>query len=150
MSNIYTTVEILENTTEVSLVEKDAIEIDISEDITTVEINNLAVPTQASAEVNDLTAAVTWANVPDAYITRSSVVQHQAALSISESQISDLQKFVQENAPSGAGVREGALWYQTSTDNLYVYREVSPNVLNWVPVIIGSEENSDTLDGGLY
>lgn len=33
-------------------------------------------------EVNDLTAAVTWANVPDAYITQSSVVQHEGALTM--------------------------------------------------------------------
>ena len=31
-------------------------------------------------EINDLTAAVTWANVPDANITESSVTQHEAAL----------------------------------------------------------------------
>lgn len=42
-----------------------------------------------TAEINDLTAAVVWANVPDANITQSSVTQHQAALSITESQISD-------------------------------------------------------------
>jgi hypothetical protein len=42
-----------------------------------------------TTETNDLTAAVTWANVPDANITQSSVTQHQAALSITESQISD-------------------------------------------------------------
>jgi hypothetical protein len=46
------------------------------------------------AEVNDLTSAVTWANVPDANITQSSVTQHQAALSITESQISDLQSYL--------------------------------------------------------
>jgi len=40
-------------------------------------------------ETNDLSTAVTWANVPDANITQSSVTQHQAALSITESQISD-------------------------------------------------------------
>ena len=40
-------------------------------------------------ETNNLTASVTWANVPDANITQSSVTQHQAALSITESQISD-------------------------------------------------------------
>jgi len=45
-------------------------------------------------EVNDLTAAVTWANVPDANITQSSVTQHQAALSITESQISDLGNYL--------------------------------------------------------
>jgi hypothetical protein len=39
------------------------------------------------SEVNDLSAAVTWANVPDANITESSVTQHQAALAITQSQI---------------------------------------------------------------
>jgi len=50
-------------------------------------------------ETNDLTAAVTWANVPDANITQSSVTQHQAALSITESQISDLGTYLTD-APS--------------------------------------------------
>jgi hypothetical protein len=45
-------------------------------------------------ETNDLSSAVTWANVPDANITQSSVTQHQAALSITESQISDLQSYI--------------------------------------------------------
>ena len=44
-------------------------------------------------EVNDLTSAVTWANVPDANITQSSVTQHEAALSLLESQITDLQHY---------------------------------------------------------
>lgn len=46
-----------------------------------------AVRSTVGAESNDLTAAVTWANVPDANITESSVTQHQAALSIAESQL---------------------------------------------------------------
>ena len=45
-------------------------------------------------ETNDLTASVTWANVPDVNITESSVTQHQAALSVTESQISDLQPYI--------------------------------------------------------
>ena len=49
------------------------------------------------AEVNDLSTTVTWANVPDAYITQTSVTQHQAALSITESQISDLQSYLTEH-----------------------------------------------------
>jgi hypothetical protein len=48
----------------------------------------------AVSEVNDLTASVTWANVPDANITQSSVTQHQGALSITESQISDLGTYL--------------------------------------------------------
>lgn len=47
-----------------------------------------------ASEVNDLSTAVTWVNVPDAYITQSSVTQHQAALSITESQISDLGSYI--------------------------------------------------------
>ena len=50
---------------------------------------------QSFTETNDLTAAVTWANVPDANITQSSVTQHQAALSITESQISDLGTYLE-------------------------------------------------------
>jgi len=58
---------------------------------TTADGLNWATP---STETNDLTASVTWANVPDANITQSSVTQHQAALSITESQISDLQTYL--------------------------------------------------------
>src|SRR5210317_688384 len=47
-----------------------------------------------TTETNDLSSAVTWANVPDANITESSVTQHQAALSVTESQISDLQSYI--------------------------------------------------------
>jgi hypothetical protein len=47
-----------------------------------------------TTETNDLSSAVTWANVPDVNITQSSVTQHQAALSITESQISDLQSYL--------------------------------------------------------
>lgn len=49
-----------------------------------------------TTETNDLTASVTWANVPDANITQSSVTQHQAALSITESQISDLGAYAEQ------------------------------------------------------
>jgi hypothetical protein len=48
-------------------------------------------------ETNDLSTAVTWANVPDSNITQSSVTQHQAALSVTESQISDLQSYITGN-----------------------------------------------------
>ena len=45
-------------------------------------------------ETNDLTSAVTWANVPDANITESSVVQYSGSLLILESQIVDLQNYL--------------------------------------------------------
>jgi len=46
------------------------------------------------SEVNDLTASVTWANVPDANITESSVVQHSGALQVTESQVVDLGSYI--------------------------------------------------------
>ena len=45
-------------------------------------------------ETNDLSSVVTWVNVPNANITQGSVTQHQAALSITESQISDLGSYI--------------------------------------------------------
>jgi hypothetical protein len=60
--------------------------------ITESQISDLG--TYLTTETNDLTASVTWANVPDANITESSVTQHQTALSITESQISDLQTYL--------------------------------------------------------
>ena len=45
-------------------------------------------------ETNDLTSAVTWTNIPDANVPSSAVTQHQANLSITESQISDLQSYL--------------------------------------------------------
>ena len=47
-----------------------------------------------NTEINDLTANVTWANVPDDNITQSSVVQHSGAIRITESQIVDLQSYL--------------------------------------------------------
>lgn len=44
-------------------------------------------------EINDLSDVVTWATVPNAFISESSVVQHESALTITESQISDLNHF---------------------------------------------------------
>jgi hypothetical protein len=40
-------------------------------------------------EVNDLSAAVTWANIPDANVPQTAVTQHEGALAIAESQITD-------------------------------------------------------------
>ena len=47
-----------------------------------------------TAELNNLSSAVTWVNVPNANITQASVTQHQTALSITESQISDLGSYL--------------------------------------------------------
>ena len=60
--------------------------------ITESQISDLQ--TYLTTESNNLTSAVTWADVPDANITQSSVTQHEAALSITESQITDLGSYL--------------------------------------------------------
>ena len=60
-----------------------------------------------TAETNDLSSAVTWANVPDAYITQTSVTQHEASLAITESQITDLGSYISDftfSVTAGSGV----------------------------------------------
>jgi hypothetical protein len=49
------------------------------------DISNLQ--SYLTSEVNDLSAAVTWANIPDANVPASAVTQHEAALTIIEGQI---------------------------------------------------------------
>tara|TARA_R110000772_G_scaffold54130_1_gene123493 strand:+ start:2803 stop:3573 length:771 start_codon:yes stop_codon:yes gene_type:complete len=60
-----------------------------------VRLNGAWSINSGGTEANDLTAAVTWANVPDANITAGSVTQHEAALSITESQVSDLGTYLE-------------------------------------------------------
>lgn len=79
-----------------------------------------------SAETNDLTAAVTWANVPNANITESSVTQHQAALSITESQISDLGTYL--SSSSSINVLSDVNTSGVSTDDVLQW-----NGASWVP-----------------
>lgn len=55
--------------------------------------------------------------------------------------------YVQSTQP--ASPNEGDMWYNTTTEDLLVYRETSTNVFNWIPLSTGAGD-SDTLDGGAY
>ena len=98
------------------------------------------------AETNDLTAAVTWANVPDANITQTSVTQHQAALSITESQVSDLGNYIElqdisVGAPAAAS-GTGSITYEPLTG---VFTYTPPDILNSFSVISNSASGNGTL-----
>ena len=97
-----------------------------------VNINNLAIPTLDASDI-----------VFDAYgsITATTV---EAALQ----QLAD-QGFRSADTPTGDNIDQGDFWYETDTETLYLYREVSSNVYNWVPIALGTGD-SDTLDGGSY
>lgn len=137
MSTIYTSVQISEDVTEVAVTESNGVEISISEDTTVVEINNLAIPPTVASTVEAENIEIT----PTGSITATNL----------EDAINQLanQQFSQASEPSGVLVNEGDFWYETDTETLYVYREVSPNVFGWVPISLGTDD-SDTLDGGSY
>jgi hypothetical protein len=59
------------------------------------------------------------------------------------------QHFVQGSTPTGSSIEEGDLWYNTTTDNLYVYRETSPSTFEWIP-IASATGNMDTLDSETF
>ena len=79
-----------------------------------------------TSETNDLTAAVTWADVPNTNITQSSVTQHQAALSITESQISDLGTYL--SSSSSINALSDVNTSSASTDDVLQW-----NGASWVP-----------------
>ena len=58
-------------------------------------------------ETNDLSASVTWTNIPDANVPQSAVTQHQSALSITESQISDLGTYATTSSLTTANTNMG-------------------------------------------
>jgi hypothetical protein len=54
--------------------------------------------------------------------------------------------------PSGSNLAEGDLWYNTSSEELFVYREISTSVYEWHTIASagGSSPTSFTLDGGSF
>ena len=136
MSQAYTTVDITEDVTEVSITETGKVEVSINEDITVVEINNLAVPTTfvAAADVGfEPHGTVTATNIRDAI-----------------QQLAD-QNFRSDDVPTGSNVEEGDTWYDTDDNQLKVYRETSEGVFEFVPIMIGDDSpDSDTLDAGAF
>ena len=79
-------------------------------------------------ETNDLSTAVTWANVPNANITEGSVTQHQAALSVTESQISDLQSYITSYTVTGTDLNTISIDAHSDVD---IGTPTAGQVLSW-------------------
>lgn len=61
------------------------------------------------------------------------------------------QSFRSVDTPTGSNIEQGDQWYNPDTEQLYVYRETSPGVVEWVPIMIGNDSpNSDTVDAGAF
>lgn len=99
-----------------------------------------------TSELNDLTDNVTWANVPDEFITETSVTQHQAALQILAAQILDLPDFLEDGDNISRLTNDAG--YITSIPGTYL--ESGDNIselVNNVGYITSAEiVETDTLD----
>ena len=100
-----------------------------------------------ASEVNDLSANVTWANIPDANVPASAVTQHQAALTITESQISDLGTYLTAEADTLSTVlARGAATTTTAIIPFYYANQAAlPNATTYHGAIGHSHA-----DGAMY
>ena len=137
-----TKVAITEQVTNLSVSNTSNVAVALSEAVTTVKVNNFAVPSSYQDSVNTVFSpygTITATNVSDAL-----------------KQLAD-QDFRGTTAPSGstvagvATVAEGDTWYDTNDDQFKVYRETSTGTFEWVPIIVGAASgDSDTIDAGSF
>lgn len=119
-----------------------AISITIQPYITEVEVSESKTEITANLAVAD-TASTSVVVTPTGTITATTL---QEALEQLAS-----QDFRQSSTPTGSNIDEGDTWYNTNTEQLYVYRETSPGTHQWVPIIVGQPgDTSDSLDGGAF
>ena len=136
MSTVSTVIEVTESVSEIAAT-GDQISINLTDDVTTIQAYNLAVPTAVPGVIDASSVTVQAHNtIPSGFLDN--------ALKVLADQI-----FRSDTQPSGDRVEQGDIWYETDTETLYIYREVSPGTFEWQPIAIGAAD-SDTLDGGLY
>ena len=133
-----TTIQIVEEVTQLSVSNASDVSVTLSDDSTTLTVNNFALPT-AYVDAVDVTfsphGTVTATNLRDA-------VQ----------QLAD-QQFRGTTAPTSdnPNLEEGDLFYDTDDDQVKVYRETSTGTFEFVPIIVGDASgDSDTLDAGAF
>ena len=133
-----TTIQIVEEVTELSVSNPNAISVTLVDDPTVLTVNNFAIPVQFMDSGNvsfDGHNTVTADNVRDAI-----------------KQLAD-QQFRGTTPPADgtANLEEGDLFYDTDDNQIKVYRETSNGVFEFVPIIVGDASgDSDTLDAGAF
>ncbi len=131
-----TTVQIVEEVTELTVTNTNALSVTLVEDPTLLTVNNFAIPAQFMDSGNvsfDGHGTITADNVRDAL-----------------QQLAD-QDFRTTTTPTGPNIQEGDTWYDVDDNQLKVYRETSNGVFEWVPIIVGAAaDDSDTLDAGAF
>ena len=116
--------------------------------VATPVINGISIEANATTIVSSTIAlgnanASAMAVVPVGNLTATNV---QTALEALAS-----VTFQQSSVPVGSQVSEGDTWYDLDDNEFKVYRETSPGVLQWVPIIVGAAgDGSDLLDAGAF
>jgi hypothetical protein len=133
-----TVIEVSEDVTNVTA-SGDNISVNITDDVTKVDVSTLAISTTVPGTVSASNVTVT----PYGTVTATN-------LATAIQQLAD-QDFRSDTAPTGATVSEGDTWYDTDDNQFKVYRETSSGVFQWVPLLVGGATgDSDTLDAGSY
>lgn len=132
MSNS-TVIEITENVTEV-LATGDQISINITDDVTTIEAYNLAIPTAIPVPIDasDVTVAP--------YLTITANSLDEALKELAD------QSFRGSTTPT-TNVEEGDTWYDITNDIFYIYRTIN-GITDWYPLL--ATEADSRLDGGAF
>ena len=123
-------------------------------------------PTYITVDESQLTVTINQSNNPIT-VTTTSDLTFQASLAedVTYTQTGSLvggnlqdalgdladQFFRQSSTPSGSNLAEGDLWYNTASEELFVYRQVSGGY-EWHTIASagGSSPTSFTLDGGSF
>lgn len=128
-------------------------EITVSEQVQTATIVDDSTIAVNITNVSNPVEISTSANIPNLSASGIIVTPHgtitATTLQLALEQLAD-QKFVQTTTPI-SNIEKGDFWLNPDDEILYVYREVSTGVFNWVPVMIGNNSpDSDTIDAGSY
>ena len=128
-----TTIEVTENVTTIAAT-GDQISIDLTDDVTTIQEYNLAVPTAVPGVIDASSVTVS------AYNTISAGFLDNALKELAD------QSFRGSSTPT-TNVEEGDTWYDTLNDIFYVYRTIN-GITDWYPLL--ATQTDSRLDGGAF
>jgi hypothetical protein len=128
-----TTIEVTENVTSITAT-GDKISIDLTDDVTTIQAYNLAVPTAVPGVIDASSVTV------GAYNTISGGFLDEALKELAD------QSFRGSSTPT-TNVEEGDTWYDTLNDIFYVYRTIN-GTTDWYPLL--ATQTDSRLDGGAF
>ena len=132
-----------------------AITVIVNETLTTVTVDESALAVTLNQSDNPMTVTTT----SDLTLQAGSAgdITYTATGCLAGGNVQDAlgdladQFFRQSSTPSGSNLAEGDLWYNTSSEELFVYRQVSGGY-EWHTIASagGSSPTSFTLDGGSF